>query len=291
MLDVVWRIRHAAQVDSPVLIWGEKGAGKKLVAEMIHRQSRRGRGPLVTVRTEGMAGPQLDEAIFGTSSQPGALITVKGGTLLIDGILGLSETAQAKLLQAAEGGDLGRRTNGTGQPTDFRLMATSRRELSASVERGTFREDLYYRLSVVTIYVPSFRERKEDIPLLVQQMLGELCAARGRPVPGVEPELMQWLAERPWPGNGCELRDCLAAMLGAEETVVLGLRHLPPAAVDQAGGGHPASQFGRIDTLAEVERTAITWALEVHQGNRTEAAKSLGISVRTLQRKLRQWGV
>jgi DNA-binding NtrC family response regulator len=146
-------------------------------------------------------------------------------------------------------------------------------------------------LSVVTIWVPPLRARKEDIPSLVQQLLGELCAASGRPVPWIEPELTWCLAERPWPGNGRELRECLQAMLAAEEGGRLGVRHLPPAWISQVEGGGQASPYGRIDTLAEVERTAITWALQVHQGNRTEAAKSLGISVRTLQRKLRQWGV
>jgi DNA-binding NtrC family response regulator len=290
MLDVVRRIGRAAQVDSPVFIWGEKGAGKKLAAAMIHRRSRRGRGPWVTVCTEGMTDPQLEEKLFGTMGQPGALMAANGGTLLIDQITGLSPMVQAKLFYAAEGGYLGRRRDSVGQSTDFRLMATSHQELSESVERGTVREDLYYWLSVVSIHIPPLRERKEDIPLLVQQVLGDLCAARGKAVPGVEPELMRCLAERPWPGNGCELRDCLAAMLGGEEARSLGLRHLFSSSGAQVEGGL-ADQDGRIDTLADVERTAITWALQVHQGNRTEAAKSLGISVRTVQRKLRQWGI
>ena len=291
MLDVVRRIGRAAQVDSPVFIWGEKGAGKKVVAETIHRRSRRGRGPLVTVCSEGMTDPQLDEKLFGTLGQAGALMTVDGGTLLVDGIAGLSRTAQAKLLHAAEDGYFGRRRDRAGQPTDFRLMATSPQELSESVERGIVREDLYYWLSVVSIHVPPLRERKEDIPLLVQQLLSELCAARGKAVPGVEPELMRWLVERSWPGNARELRECLDAMLGAEESGSLGLRHLPPASGTRGEAIGLPGQQGRVETLAEVERTAITWALQVHQGNRTEAAKSLGISVRTLQRKLRQWGV
>jgi DNA-binding NtrC family response regulator len=289
MLDVVRRIGRAAQVDSPVFIWGEKGVGKKLVAETIHCWSRRRPGPLVTVSTESMTDPQLDEKLFGTSTQSGALTAANGGSLLVDGITGLSRRAQAKLLHAAEDGYFGRRSIGAGQAPNFRLMATSPRKLSESVERGTVREDLYYWLSVVNIHVPPLRERKEDIPLLVQQVLGELCAARAKAVPDVEPELMRYLAERPWPGNAWELRECLEAMLETEETSSLGVRHLFPSRAQIEGG--PANQCGPGDTLAEVERTAITRALEAHHGNRTEAAKSLGISVRTVQRKLRQWGI
>jgi DNA-binding NtrC family response regulator len=289
MLDVRRRIARAAQVDSPVLIWGERGAGKKLVAEMIHRQSRRGQGPFVIVRPEHADSRELDRQLFGEAEQPGELAAAQGGTLLIDGITDVPRTSQARLLDVVEARDAERR-DAEEHPIDFRLMATACNELSASVRQGVVRQDLYYRLTVVTIHVPSLRERREDIPPLVQHMLGELCAVRGKSVPEVTPELMRYFAERSWHGNGGELRACLEAMLEAGDASVWGVNQLPPRSAVQPGRPGQAVLEGRIDTLAEVERTAVTWALQAHQGNRTQAAKSLGISVRTLQRKLRQWG-
>ena len=230
MLDVVRRIAPAARVDSPVLIWGEKGTGKKLVAEVIHRQSRRGWGPLVTVRAEYASASQLEKELFGAADQLGALAAAQGGTLLIDGITEIPRTAQARLLRAVESKRLAEVRDPAGHPIDFRLMATARRRLSECVQRGTIREDLYYQLAVVTIHVPSLRERKEDIPLLVQQMLGELSAACGRPVPHVEPDLMRYFVQCPWLGNGPELRNCLKTMFEAGESGVLRMNHLPGSA-------------------------------------------------------------
>lgn len=291
MLKVARRIERAAQADSPVLIWGEKGVGKKLVAGMIHRRSRRGDSPLVIVSTQRSSGQSAEDKLFGAAGQPGRLATVAGGTLLIDEITGLAPTGQARLLAAVEGRRVAKAGNSAGQPIDFRLMATTRHELTASVERGAVREDLYYRLSVVTIRVPPLRERKEDIPCLVRQMLGELCAAHGKRVPAVDPELMARLLEGSWPGNGCEVRDCLKEMLQREDAEVLEMDHLRASFSGNGKGSTDSLSTERIKTLADLERAAVRRALEVHQGNRTQAARALGISVRTLQRKLRHWDV
>jgi DNA-binding NtrC family response regulator len=170
-------------------------------------------------------------------------------------------------------------------------MATTRYAIDESVAMGTVREDLYYRLAVVTIRVPPLHERKADIPSLVQQMLNELCIARDKPVPAVDPELMRHLVERPWNGNGRELRVCLDAVLAEGSPGVLALKHFPQRHARHDGGSNSARVERPLDTLAQLERAAVMQALKVHQGNRTLAAKSLGISVRTLQRKLRQWAM
>jgi two-component system response regulator AtoC len=297
MLKVFDRIRRAAQVDSPVLIWGEEGTGKTLVAETIHRQSRRAGGPFVVVRAERIADASMEEDLFAPSEWPfelapaewpGQVESAQGGTLLIDEITGVPRTCQAKLLAAAEG-RYGPGSEYSGEPPfDFRLMATSRHEPSESVERGTVREDLYYRLAVVTIRVPSLRERTEDIPWLVRHMLAELSAARDKPVPSVEPELMRYLVEQPWPGNLDELRQCLDTLVAAEDAETLGVDHLRASRPDSEGDPNDSQH---IDPLAELERAAVMRALKVCHDNRTQAARALGISVRTLQRKLRQWGV
>jgi DNA-binding NtrC family response regulator len=269
MLEAARRIELAAQADSPVLVWGEDGTGKKLIAETIHRRSRRADAPMVMFAAEQCKGQSPEDELFGIAEQPGALAVAAGGTLLIDEITALPTTGQARLLDAAEGRYLSELQDSAGQPIDFRLMATTRYEIAASVNRGALREDLYYRLAVVTIRIPPLRERKDDIPSLVEQMLGELCAAGDKPVPAVDPELMQYLIERPWHGNGRELRDCLDAMLAEGAPGVLKLNHLPPPLTHHVGNSDHAGRQQHVDTLAEMERAAVMQALKVHQGNRT----------------------
>jgi DNA-binding NtrC family response regulator len=291
MAEVVRRIERAARADSPVLIWGEKGVGKKLVAELIHRQSRRGGGPLVIVSTRKNRAASAEDVLFGGAGQLGRLVAAEGGTLVIDEIAGLGRTGQAKLLAAAEGRHVAELEDSVGQPVDFRLMATSRSDLAASVGRRRVREDLYYRLSVVTIRVPPLRERQADIPWLVLQMIDELCAARDRPAPAVDLDLMERLTERPWPGNGHELRDVLGEMLLWEDGETLRVDHLDGRFTGDGKDSGNSSSAMEFDTLADMERMAVMRALKAHQGNRTQTARSLGISVRTLQRKLKHWDV
>jgi DNA-binding NtrC family response regulator len=299
MIKVRDRIRRAALVDSPVFIWGEAGTGKTDVAQTIHQQSRRADGPFIIMRPDALraGGVRAEAADAGGQSAEPAISTygsrlkaARGGTLLIDEITRLSRTWQAKLLEAAEGRPRAVPRDPEPKPGDFRVMATSRHEPSESMDRGLVREDLYYRLAVVTIRVPSLRERKEDIVPLVEGILAEICADRDRPVPTVAPDLMEYLEEKPWPGNISQLRECLEKVVGGSDAAVLGLNdfwavHSPP----ENDSPHAASAE-RIDTLAELEREAVMRALKVCHSNRTQAARMLGISVRTLQRKLRQWG-
>jgi DNA-binding NtrC family response regulator len=240
----------------------------------------------------------MEEELFGPSEPPadhaaevrrGHVDSAHGGTLLIEDLTGLPPTCQAKLLQAVEGRHDAASAHAEQQRTDFRLMATTRHEPAQSVDRGSVREDLYYRLAVVCIRVPPLRERREDIPGLVRQFLAERCEARGIAVPPVEPELMRHLVEQPWPGNVAQLRACLATIVLPEDAEMLGLNHLRATLRDDEEHSSGSSPERRIDTLAELERAAVMRALKICQGNRTQAAKALGISVRTLQRKLRQW--
>ena len=147
MREAARRIERAAHVESPVLIWGEDGTGKKLVAETIHRQSHRRDGPLVMLATENCDGRSAEDELFGTAEQPGRLTAASGGTLLIDEITGLPPTGQAKLLDTIEGKHVAELEDVVGQLIDFRLMATTRHEIAESVAQGVLREDLYYRLS------------------------------------------------------------------------------------------------------------------------------------------------
>lgn len=291
MLEVARRIERAARVDSPVLIWGERGTGKKLVARMIHQRSRRSDGPLVIVATEKRQPPSVEDELFGTSQQAGRLSAAAGGTLVVDEIAGLSLTTQAKLLGASEGRYVAELDGWLEQPVEFRLIATTRKDLAQCVRQGIVREDLYYRLTVVTIRMPSLEERKEDVPSLVQQILGELCTARDRPIPSVEPELVQYVANRPWPNNVGGLRACLDRILLTQDANTLEVDHLCASLPDAGSTSIDRESTEPSDTLADLERAAVMRALKTYEGNRTQAAKALGISVRTLQRKLKHWNV
>lgn len=292
MREVVRRMQRAAQADCPVVIWGEAGTGKKFMAEVIHRRSRREGAPLVVFRPtdlDATDGRSLEDELFGNEREPGRLSEAEGGTCLIDEITDLPATAQAKLLAAAEGRDSFARAGAGQQPLDFRLMATTRLDPAESVWRGGLREDLHYRIGVVAIHMPPLRERREDLPELIQELLIALCANRAKTVPLVEPDLVQAALAHPWPGNVVQLRDCLEGMMLTGETSTLSADRLR---ITLAGGraGFPESRSSEeVATLARLERAAVLHALDVHEGNRTQAARSLGISVRTLQRKLRRW--
>ncbi len=296
MREVARRIERAAAADCPVVLWGEEGSGKRFVAEQIHRRSRRSGAPLVTVRlphpataTEDSACLLEDEQLFGTPELPGKVAEAAGGTLLVDEITGFSPTTQARLLGAAEGRGVFIGDGASTQSIDFRLMATTRYDPAESVRRGTLRKDLHYRIGAVAIHVPPLRERCEDLSELIGELLAELCAEYAISVPAVEPEFVRSAAEYSWPGNVAQLRRLLSATLQADAAGPFSALDLHTALAETA---RPASGPGRcsqVAPLARLEQAAVLHALEVHEGNRTQAARSLGISVRTLQRKLRRW--
>jgi len=291
MLEVARRIERAARADSPVLISGEEGTGKKLIAETIHRKSRRGNRALIVIHTRESSTEKLNEEWFGSAADPGQLAAAAGSTLLIDEITGLPRIAQARLLAAAERRHSATLKNSDEHAVDFRLMATTCHDLSESMSHGAVREDLLYQLSVITIRAPSLRHRKEDIPHLVYDLMAPRCADQHRPVPSVEPDLMKYLVDHTWPGNVTQLRACLDTMVTVENTSVLKLEHLRALLPELEKSPSDFNSPQGIATLPELERAAVMRALKLHDGNRTRAAKSLSISVRTLQRKLKNWGL
>ncbi|MDZ7617840.1 MAG: sigma 54-interacting transcriptional regulator [Patescibacteria group bacterium] len=294
MREVARRMERAALADCPVLIWGEEGSGRTFVAETIHTWSRRADGPLVIVRPRapgGEGGAQEPRAgeLRGARGAPDGLAEAAGGTLLISEITELPRTAQASLLGAAEGRGAFADNDACSEHADFRLMATTRFDPAESVRRGTLREDLHYRIGVVAIHVPPLSERTEDLPELIRDLLTQQCDETGTPLPDIEPEFVQCAADYSWPGNVAQLRACLDAMMQAGDVHTLSAHRLQ-AAIAEVGECLPTSPASpHVITLARLERAAVIHALEVHEGNRTQAARSLGISVRTLQRKLRCW--
>src|SRR3954465_10682328 len=298
MKDVFARIQRAAPVDSTVLVLGENGTGKELVAQALHHNSPRKKGPFVAVNCAAVPATLVESELFGhvrgaftgaTDRRMGRFEQADGGTLFIDEIGDFELGLQAKLLRVLEtfqvtpvGGHEDRKVN-------VRVLAATSRNIVQMVKEGTFREDLYYRLNVITINLPPLRERADDIPILCDHFLKDICDNKHTARKRISPEVMRRFIAYRWPGNVRELRNTLESMMVLAEGEVLTENDLPERitmeAVPQVASGAIPSGL----TMEQLERLAITKTLQECSGNRTHAAARLGISVRTLQRKLRQY--
>jgi DNA-binding NtrC family response regulator len=307
MLELYRKIQQVASARSSVLILGESGTGKELVARAIHRHSPRSRATFLPLDCASIPTEILESELFGhergafTGAQarkPGKFELADEGTLLLDEIGEMPPTLQSKLLRALETQTF-MRVGGTSEvQVDVRVIAATHRDLARLAESGEFRQDLYYRLAVVTLRVPPLRERPEDIPLLAAAFLERFAQENGRPVPRLLPEALQVLKHAPWPGNVRELRNLMESLVilhGGEE---IAPQHLPDElrrlAAEASLGEGPALVPTRQGTLVgrtmdEIEREAILRSLERTGGNRTQAAEMLGIGLRTLQRKIKQY--
>src|SRR4051812_1528229 len=298
MKDVFAKIQRAAPVDCTVLILGENGTGKELVAQALHHNSLRKKGPFVAVNVAAVPSTLVESELFGhvrgaftgaTDRRIGRFEQADGGTLFIDEIGDFDLTLQPKLLRVLEtltltpvGGHEDRKVN-------VRVIAATSRDLRKMVDEGTFREDLYYRLNVVSIMLPPLRSRPDDIPILVDHFLKEITQSRHTAPRRVSPEVMRRLQQFRWPGNVRELRHTLESMMVLAEGDVLTENDLPDQIRAGSQGGGASKELPTNMTMDQLEKLAITKALEQCGNNRTHAANRLGISVRTLQRKLRQY--
>lgn len=298
MKEVFARIQRAAVVDSTVLILGESGTGKELVAQALHHNSPRKKGPFVAVNCAAVPATLVESELFGhvrgaftgaTDRRMGRFEQADGGTLFIDEIGDFELGLQAKLLRVLEsftvtpvGGHEDRKVN-------VRVLAATSRDIRKMVEDGTFREDLFYRLNVITVSLPPLRERVDDIPVLVEHFLKEIAAVKHTPPKRVSPEVLRHLQSYRWPGNVRELRNTLESMMVLGDGEVLVEADLPERIAQHASSQEVLRDIPAGLTMEELERLAITKALDQCSGNRTHAAERLGISVRTLQRKLRSY--
>ncbi len=289
MRQILARVTKLAVTPSTVLITGESGSGKEAVARLIHARSGVS-GPFVAVNVGGLPESLVESELFGyergaftgaEARKPGTFELASGGTLFLDEIGEMPRSMQVKLLRVLQEKRL-RRLGGTQTvPVDARIISATRRDLARAVQAGEFREDLYYRLNVVHIAVPPLRERAEDIPLLVGRLLERLGRRMGRRIAGISPEALRRLQAYPFPGNVRELenlleRACILAGTGTIEAADLDLGRV-------RDGGQPS-------TLQAIERRSILAALQRWEGNRTRAARELGISRRSLQYKLKEYG-
>lgn len=298
MLEVFDLARRAAEADSTVLITGESGTGKELIAEAIHHNSPHKEGPFVAINMAAVPETLVESELFGhvkgaftgaTGSRVGRFEAADGGTLFLDEIGDLKMMSQAKLLRVLESNKITPVGSNEDRHVDVRVVAATSRNLQELVANGDFREDLYYRFNVVAIALPPLRQRREDIPLLVRHFLDELCAVNGKPRLDPDPELMNFLENHDWPGNVRQLANCIESMVVLATSTTLTLDNLPATVRSNHQRTGVEREERRERTLADMERRAVLQALDQNGGNRTQAASALGISVRTLQRKLKIW--
>ena len=299
ILDVFARVEKAAKGDANVCIYGESGTGKELIARAIHEISDRRRGPLVTFDCAAVPESLAESQLFGhvkgaytgaIENREGVFSQADGGTLFIDELCELTMPLQAKLLRVVQGREFVKVGGTKPVRTNIRLVTATNKDPKAAVDAGLFRADLYYRVAVVMIKVPPLRERREDIPLLVNHFLDRCSTGYKKVIHGVQPSAMERMMTLPWPGNVRQLENFLAQAVVLAEGDTLTERDLflddaAPATVSTA----PAASGDVILSLREVERRHILYTLKRVHGNRTEAAKLLGISIRCLQYKLKAY--
>jgi DNA-binding NtrC family response regulator len=297
MRDVLEMVRQVAPARSTVLLLGESGSGKELIAKTIHQLSPRARQPMVTVHCAALTPTLLESELFGHEKgaftgaherRIGRFEQAQGGTLFLDEIGEIDSTLQIKLLRF-----LGERTfervgSGKTITADVRVISATNRNLDELVKAGTFREDLYFRLKVFEIWLPPLRDRPEDIPLLAQTFLKEFAQENGKPVPTLSSEALDTLLKYHWPGNVRELRTALEHAVVLARANRVSLRELP-AAVRKLPSGNRATVLPKAMNIQEAEKELIIRALNEEKGNRTLAAGRLGMSRRTLHRKLKQY--
>ena len=291
MLAVYKQIAHAADAPNPVLIIGESGTGKELVARAIHAHGRRKNRAFVPVNCGAIAESLLESELFGhvrgsftgaVSDTKGIFEQAHGGTVFLDEIGETSSALQVKLLRVLEEGEI--RPVGAGRPTrvDVRVLAATNGDLEKEVAEQRFRQDLFYRLSVIVIRMPPLRERSADIPLLVEQFLENACGRAGRRVE-FTPAALQALTAYQWPGNVRELENTVERLVLFSRGTVVDLADLPPSFHDAPPGMGDRLVAG-LPTLEELERRYLLHVLENVGGNRTRAAEVMGIDRRTLYR-------
>ncbi|MFZ5824549.1 MAG: sigma-54-dependent transcriptional regulator [Bacillota bacterium] len=300
MLEVLRKIQRVAQADVSVLILGETGTGKELVARAIHTNSPRAARPFVAVNCAALPENLLESELFGhekgaftgaQSRKPGRFELADGGTLLLDEIGDMPLAVQAKLLRVLESRQVEPLGSTRALPVDLRVLAATHRDLPEMVKQGNFREDLYFRLAVVPITLPALRERRGDVGLLAHHLLKGFAERHGKEFLGFSSQALQALESYRWPGNVRELRNLMEQVAVLWDGGQVDLEHLPeyltaPGREAVAPGQSLKEEVRSLK--ADYEQERILAALRSVGGNRTQAARLLGISRRALQLKLKE---
>jgi two-component system response regulator AtoC len=298
MHEIFDTVRQVAPTRATVLLTGESGTGKELLARAIHNLSNRNKTRFIAFNCAAFAPQLIESELFGhergsftgaAERRIGRFEQAAGGTLFLDEIGEIDSNVQVKLLRALDPGVFERVGGNQSISADVRLIAATNRDLAALVREGKFREDLYYRLNVVQIRVAPLRERKEDIPLLANTFLKEICERDSKAFRPLSPEAMETLLRYDWPGNVRELKGAIDSGVTLATGNQITVRDLP-LTVRGASGGLVPREGGNQDqvNIHDNEIRLIMRALDESGGNRTEAAKKLGISRRTLHRRLKE---
>src|SRR3954466_794456 len=299
MQRVVQTARQVAPSDIPVLILGENGTGKELIARAIHNNSKRRKGRLVAMNCAGFAPTILEDELFGhvrgaftdaRTDREGRFEHADRGTLFLDEIGDMPHEMQAKLLRTLESGEVVRLGANDPIHVDVRLISATNKNLEQMVADKAFREDLYFRIKGVTIQIPPLRERREDIPLLIHYFLQQAAEKYAKPIEGLQPEAQQVLMSYAWPGNVRQLKNVIENMVVMSTTPKLGPDSLPPD-IRPAGGDVPLGGMNNLVgiPIVQAEKELIRNTLKLVSGNREQAAKILGIGERTLYRKIKEY--
>jgi len=297
MQDLWDMILHVAPTEATVLITGESGTGKELVASALHYKSRRAGEPFIKVNCAALAENLLESELFGHEKgaftgadqrREGRFIQAQGGTLFLDEIGETSPAMQAKLLRVLQEHELQRVGGQETLAVDVRIVAATNRNLEEEVAQGKFREDLFYRLNVVVLDVPALRDRKGDVPLLSDYFFKSFAKKNNRQVAGITPECMDVLNRYPWPGNVRELENSIergVILMRGEYLDIQGL----PMTIQRWADKHAPEETAEPATLKEAEKALILKTLEETEGNRSEAARRLQITRKTLLNKLKSY--
>jgi two-component system response regulator AtoC len=302
MQDVLRKVAKVARSSATVLVRGESGTGKELIARAIHMNSPRRDGPFVAVNCASLPETLLESELFGyekgaftgaTKRKKGKFELATGGTLFLDEVGDMPMSIQAKLLRAIQERKIDPLGSTAQVDVDVRIVTSTNVDLEARLTEGRMREDLYFRLNVIPIFLPSLRDRKEDIPAMVARFVSNAAGNAGRQTPSVSPEVMRTLVSYDWPGNVRELESACEQMVVLADGDVIDSDVIPPPVLGAASGGTVASISDVVsplsDQMEQAEKRVIQRALYATGGNRTRAAKLLGISIRSMRYKVKRY--
>lgn len=298
LMAVLNTVERVAPTNAPVLILGENGTGKEMIAQAIHLNSKRAKGPFVMVNLGGISQSLFESEMFGhkkgaftgaVSARKGRFEMADGGTIFLDEIGDLDPASQVKMLRVLQQHSFEPLGDSHTKKVDIRVVSATNADIPAMVADNRFREDLYYRINLITLKLPPLRQRREDIPLLVNYFAKENALATGLDVPEITSEAMTWLTRQPFPGNIRELKNLV------ERTMIVSGRNLLEVADFEASAITAERAMPKIAsdgaTLDDLEKSAILSALETYDGNISKVAESLGITRQSLYRRLEKYGI
>jgi two-component system response regulator HydG len=303
MLALIERLKRIAPTDATVLIQGETGTGKELVAQAVHQNSARKTKPFVALNCAALSENILESELFGhvkgaftdaSSDRIGKFEYANGGTLFLDEVGDMPMATQIKLLRVLESGQITRVGSNATVQVNVRLLSATNRNLEDAIEAGSFRSDLYHRLKVVTIAIPTLQERAADIPLLIEHFVRQFAKRHGKTIKGVSLAARMKLGAYAWPGNVRQLRNVIESMVVVDCDETLDVDDLPAELEPVAADARPAGNLPGLASLVgkpleEIERLFIGETLKLTGGNREQAAEMLGIGERTLYRKIKEF--